>query len=363
MELDKLDQIAKMAFQSNVIIHNQIVNLKVGANQISTEGNSLEILIHGRESFTLEEWKDFLIRSIGLESTEFSERAKDISLVRMVPFVESNYNMVELGKRGTGKTNFYQSFSSNSLLLSGGKVPVKKIFMNRSNNAPGAVCNSDVVCFDEVGSLSFDKEDGINILKDYMGNGTFNIGRNSITATGSIVFIGNLHLSSEQQLNTGNLFDSLPNRVSEDTAFMDRIHAFVPGWEFPILNKRLITDHLGLESNFLAKCLNQLRVIDRISSISSRVVFGGGLSFRDIKAVNKTLNGLLQLMEPNPEAKISDELLEWALKVSLEYRLRVKEQQKKIKPEDFENSKFSYRIGEGAETFVWTPESFSENKL
>jgi ATP-dependent Lon protease len=329
-----------------------------------SQRNVLEVLYKGRELFTLEEWKDFLIRSVGMEPTELSEKAKNVLFVRMIPFLERNYNMIELGPRGTGKSHLYQQISPYSHLVSGGKATVAKMFVNMGSGERGLVCKYDVVCFDEVSGVSFDQKDGVNIMKGYMESGEFSRGKETIRADGGIVMVGNFEVDVEHQQRIGHLFGPLPQEMRDDTAFMDRIHAFVPGWDFPKLNKQYFTNHFGLVSDFLAECWTRLRDINRITSVSPRIDYGGALSGRDTTAVNKTMNGLLKLMQPNPEVPITDELLEWAIKVSLEYRRRVKEQQKRIGSAEFRNTHFSYRIGEsGVETFVTTPEIHSENTI
>jgi ATP-dependent Lon protease len=329
-----------------------------------SQRNVLEDYYKGRESFTLEEWKDFLIRSVGMEPTELTEKAKNVLFVRMIPFIERNYNMIELGPRGTGKSHLYQQISPYSHLVSGGKASVAKMFVNMGSGERGLVCKYDVVCFDEVSGISFDQKDGVNIMKGYMESGEFSRGKEPIRADGGVVMVGNFDVDVEHQQRIGHLFGPLPPEMRDDTAFMDRIHAFVPGWDFPKLNKIYFTNHYGLVSDFLAECWTRLRDISRISTVSSNIDYGGALNGRDTTAVNKTLNGLLKLMQPNPEVPISDEILEWAIKISLEYRRRVKEQQKRIGSAEFRNTHFSYRIGEdGIETFVTTPEIHSENTI
>ncbi len=325
----------------------------------------LDILKKGRENFTLQEWKDFLIRSIGLEPSALSEKAKNVQFARMIPFVERNYNMIELGPRGTGKSHLFQQISPYSHLVSGGKATVAKMFVNMGNGERGLVCKYDVVCFDEVAGVSFDQKDGVNIMKGYMESGEFSRGKEPIRADGGIVMVGNFEVDVEHQQRIGHLFGPLPPEMRNDTAFMDRIHAFVPGWDFPKLDNKIhLTNHFGLVSDFLSECWTRLRDVSRLSSVLSRIDYGGALSGRDTSAVNKTLNGLLKLMQPDQEAPISDELLEWAVKVAMEYRRRVKEQQKRIGSAEFRNTHFSYRIGEdGVETFVTTPEIHSENTI
>lgn len=329
-----------------------------------SQRNVLDILYKGREEFSLDEWKDFLIRSVGMEPTTLSEKAKNVLFVRMIPFVERNYNMIELGPRGTGKSHLYQQISPYSHLVSGGKATVAKMFVNMGNGERGLVCKYDLVCFDEVSGVSFDQKDGVNIMKGYMESGEFSRGKEPIRADGGIVMVGNFEVDVEHQQRIGHLFGPLPQEMRDDTAFMDRIHSFVPGWDFPKLNKSYFTNHFGLVSDFLAECWTRLRDINRTSSVLARVDYGGALSGRDTTAVNKTLNGLLKLMQPNTEVPISDELLEWAIKISLEYRRRVKEQQKRIGSAEFRNTHFSYRMGDnGVETFVTTPEIHSENTI
>ncbi len=232
------------------------------------------------------------------------------------------------------------------------------------NGERGLVCKYDVVCFDEVSGISFDQKDGVNIMKGYMESGEFSRGKEPIRADGGIAMVGNFDVDVEHQQRVSHLFGPMPKEMRDDTAFMDRIHAFVPGWDFPKLNKTYFTEHFGLVSDFLAECWTRLRDTSRLSTVLPRIDYGGALSGRDTTAVNKTLNGLLKLMQPNPEVPVSDELLEWAVKIALEYRRRVKEQQKRVGSAEFRNTHFSYRIGEdGVETFVTTPEIHSENTI
>ena len=329
-----------------------------------SQRNVMDVLFKGRENYTLEEWKDLLIRSVGMEPSMLSEKAKNVLFVRMIPFVERNYNLIELGPRGTGKSHLYQQISPYSHLVSGGKATVAKMFVNMGSGERGLVCKYDVVCFDEVSGISFDQKDGVNIMKGYMESGEFSRGKEPIRADGGIVMVGNFEVDVEHQQRISHLFGPLPKEMRDDTAFMDRIHAYVPGWDFPKLNKSYLTNHFGLVSDFLAECWTRLRDINRIHSVLGRIDYGSALSGRDISGANKTLNGLLKLMQPNPEAPVPDELLEWAIKVSLEYRRRVKEQQKRIGSAEFRNTHFSYRLGEnGVETFVTTPEIHSESTI
>ena len=324
----------------------------------------LNTLAESRKSFTTEEWKHLLLRSIGLESAGLSERQKNALLLRMVPFVERNYNLVELGPRGTGKSHLFQQVSPYAHLISGGKASVARMFVNNSTGQRGLVCQYDVVCFDEVSGISFDQKDGVNIMKGYMESGEFSRGKESIRADGSIVLLGNFDVDVEHQQRIGHLFGPMPPEMRDDTAYMDRIHSFLPGWDVPKVSKDLLTDHFGLVSDFLSECWTQLRQQSRVAQLQSRVFFGGALSGRDTNAVNKTVSGLLKLLYPGSEMEVPDSDLEWAIRIAMEARRRVKEQQKRIGAAEFRNSHFSYVMGaDGVEKFVSTPELQSDNSI
>ena len=324
----------------------------------------LDTLSSARKNFTTDEWKDILLRSIGLEPSQIDDNAKNAMLLRMVPFVERNYNMVELGPRGTGKSHLFQQVSPYAHLISGGKATVAKMFVNNANGQRGLVCQYDVVCFDEVSGISFDSKDGVNIMKGYMESGEFSRGKESIRGDGSMVFVGNFDVDVAHQQRVGHLFGPLPDEMRDDTAWMDRIHCYLPGWNVPKMNSSLLTDHFGLVSDFLSECLSHLRNQSRISVLQGRVNFGGALSGRDTNSVNKTVSGLLKLLYPGMEDQVPDEDLEWAVRQGLEVRRRVKEQQKRIGSAEFRNTHFSYIMGnEGIEQFVATPELRSDNDI
>src|SRR3990172_4549351 len=286
-----------------------------------SKSDVLDVLAKGRQTFSVAEWMDFLLRSIGLEPSALNDRAKKVVLLRMVPFVERNYNMVELGPRGTGKSHLFQQISPYSHLISGGKATVAKMFVNNATGQRGLVCQYDVVCFDEISGISFDQKDGVNIMKGYMESGEFSRGK-------------------------------------------DRIHAYLPGWDVPKIRKELLTDHFGLVSDFLSECWSQLREQSRLPQLQNRVFFGGALSGRDTNAANKTVSGLLKLLYPDVQAKIPDEDIEWAVRIAMEARRRVKEQQKRIGAAEFRSTHFSYVMGkDGVERFVSTPELQSENSI
>lgn len=324
----------------------------------------LDTLGEARASFSTEEWKDFILRGIGLEPSTLEERAIDAVFLRMVPFVERNYNLVELGPRGTGKSHLFQQVSPYAHLISGGKATIAKMFVNNATGARGLVCQYDVVCFDEISGISFDSKEGINIMKGYMESGEFSRGKENIRADGSMVFVGNFDVDVEHQQRVGHLFGPLPEEMRDDTAWMDRIHGYLPGWDIPKMSADLVTDHFGLVSDFFSECLSRLRFQSRVSVLQNRVHFGGALSGRDVNAVNKTASGLLKLIYPSPTMEVSDEDLEWAVRLALEVRRRVKEQQKRIGAAEFRNTHFSYFIGDdGVEKFVATPELRSDNEI
>lgn len=326
----------------------------------------LDLLCTGRRAFSsTSAWIDFLLRSIGLEPSAFDERAKKVALLRMIPFVERNYNLVELGPRGTGKSHLFQQISPYAHLISGGKATVARMFVNMASGQRGLVCQYDVVCFDEVAGVSFDSKDGVNIMKGYMASGEFSRGKDSIRAEGGIVLVGNLDVDLEQAQRFGHLLAPLPPEMRDDTAFMDRLHAYAPGWDYPKLDPRKhLTNHFGLVSDFLSECWTRLRTTSRASVLDGRIHFGGALSGRDIEAARKTVSGLVKLLHPDPSTQVPDEDLEWIVRLALESRRRVKEQQKRVFKSEFKNTLFSYTVGlDGVEQFVATPELHSDEAI
>ncbi len=315
--------------------------------------NVLDALYEGRAKFTTEEWKGFLLRSIGLEPTQMTERNRDVLILRMVPFVENNSNLVELGPRGTGKSHLFQQISPYAHLISGGKATVARMFVNMATGQRGLVCQYDVVCFDEISGISFDQKDGVNIMKGYMESGEFSRGKESIRAYGGLVLVGNFEVDVEHQQRIGHLLGPMPPEMRDDTAFMDRIHCYLPGWDVPKISEPLKTDHFGLVSDFLSECWTRLRSQGRGAVLQGRVTFGGALSGRDQNAVNKTISGLLKLLHPSPNEAVPDEDLEWAVRLALECRRRVKEQQKRIGAAEFRNTQFSYALGPDGVEQLW----------
>lgn len=323
----------------------------------------LEVVAGGRAAFTTAQWRELLLRSIGFEPDALDERAQDLLLLRMVPFVERNFNMVELGPRGTGKSHLFQQVSPYAHLVSGGKATVAKMFVDNSTGKRGLVAQYDVVCFDEVSGVDFDQKDGVNILKGYMESGEFSRGKESIRASGSVVMVGNFDVDVAHQQRVSHLFGPFPKQMRDDTAFMDRIHAYVPGWDIPKINRGLFTEHFGLVSDFLSEAWSRLRDQSRLSALQGRVLYGGALSGRDATAVNKTISGLLKLLYPDRSAEVAEEDLEWAVRLAMESRRRVKEQQRRIGSAEFRNTHFSFTVGEGVEQFVSTPELQSPDEI
>jgi uncharacterized protein (TIGR02653 family) len=324
--------------------------------QMSTR-DALSTFTSGRAQFNLEQWRDLLLRSVGFEPARLTSRQQDVLVARMIPFVVRNYNAVELGPRGTGKSHLFQQVSPYAHLVSGGKATIANMFVNMNSGRRGLVAQYDVVCFDEVSGVSFDQKEGVNILKGYMESGEFSRGRESIRAEGGIVMVGNFDVDVEQQLTVGHLLSPLPKEMQNDTAFMDRIHAYIAGWDVPKLDPSYFTEHFGFVSDYLAEVWTQLRRTSRLDVLQGRLAWGSELSGRDRKAVNNTIDGLLKLLYPDPDMDVPDEFLAWAAALSLEMRRRVKEAQAFIGSAEFGKVDLSYRIGDGPDTVVYCEES------
>ncbi|OBI43924.1 TIGR02688 family protein [Mycobacterium kyorinense] len=324
--------------------------------QMSTH-DALGEFVSGRKHFTLDQWRSLLLRSVGFAPERFTVRQQDILLLRMVPFVVNNYNAVELGPRGTGKSHLFQQISPYAHLVSGGKATIANMFVNMSTGRRGLVAQYDVICFDEVSGVSFDQKEGVNILKGYMESGEFSRGKESIRADGGIVMVGNFDVDVSHQLRTGHLLGPLPKEMRDDTAFMDRIHAYIPGWDVPKLNPSYFTDHFGFVSDFLAEVWSRLRRAPRLDAIQGRLDWGNQLSGRDRKAANHTVDGLLRLLYPDPEMEVPAEFLAWAATLALESRRRVKEAQAFIGADEFGHTDLSFSIGGGSEVIVYCDES------
>ena len=324
--------------------------------QMSTR-DARDTFVAGRAHFSLDQWRDLLLRSVGFEPSRFSVREQDILIARMVPFVVPNYNAVELGPRGTGKSHLFQQVSPYAHLVSGGKATVANMFVNNTTGRRGLVAQYDVICFDEVSGVSFDSKEGVNILKGYMESGEFSRGKESIRADGGVVMVGNFDVDVQDQLRLGHLFGPMPKEMRDDTAFHDRIHAYLPGWDVPKLDPSYFTSHFGFVSDFLAECWSQLRRVSRLDVTQGRLQWGSQLSGRDRKAANNTVNGLLKLLWPNPEMDVPDDALAWAAELALEFRRRVKEQQARIGAAEFGQVDLSYRVGDGPDTVVYCDEA------
>ena len=318
--------------------------------QMSTRG-ALDTFIRGRAAFTLDEWRELLLRSVGFEPATLTRRQQDILLLRMVPFVVSNYNAVELGPRGTGKSHLFQQVSPYAHLVSGGRASIANMFVHLGSGKRGLVAQYDVICFDEVSGVQFDSKEGVNILKGYMESGEFSRGKESIKATGGIVMVGNFDVDVEDQLRHGHLLAPLPKEMRDDTAFMDRIHAFIPGWDVPKLDPTYFTHHFGFVSDFLAECWTHLRRTSRLEAIQGRIQWGSQLSGRDRRATENTVNGLLKLLYPDHDSEVPTEFLEWAAELAVEMRRRVKEQQAFIGVSEFGNVDLSYAV-DGADSKI-----------
>jgi uncharacterized protein (TIGR02653 family) len=323
--------------------------------QMSTR-DALDTFVRGRDHFALDQWRKLLLRSVGFEPAQFTRREQDILLVRMVPFVVPNYNAVELGPRGTGKSHLFQQISPYAHLVSGGKATIANMFVNNATGRRGLVAQYDVVCFDEISGVSFDTKEGVNILKGYMESGEFSRGKESIRAEGGIVMVGNFDVDVQEELRRGHLFGPMPKEMRDDTAFHDRIHAYLPGWDVPKLDPSYFTAHFGFVSDFLAECWSQLRRASRLDVLQGRLAWGAQLSGRDRKAVNNTVNGLLKLLWPNPDMDVPDDALAWAAELALELRRRVKEQQAQIGVAEFGDVDLSYRLGDRPERVVYCQE-------
>jgi uncharacterized protein (TIGR02653 family) len=321
--------------------------------------DALGTFIAGRRKFTLDQWRELLLRSVGFEPSRLERRQQDILIARMVPFVVRNYNAVELGPRGTGKSHLFQQVSPYAHLVSGGKATIANMFVNMSTGRRGLVAQYDVICFDEVSGVSFDQKEGVNILKGYMESGEFSRGRESIRAEGGIVMVGNFDVDVETQLRVGHLLSPLPKEMRDDTAFMDRIHAYIPGWDVPKLDPSYFTTHFGFVSDFLAEVWSQLRRTTRLDALQGRLEWGSQLSGRDRKAVNNTVDGLLRLLYPDPSMEVPEDFLAWAAGLAIEMRRRVKEAQAFIGAAEFGKVDLSFRLGAGADTVVFCQESLA----
>ena len=314
----------------------------------------IQELLAGRTEFTRDEWIELLLRSAGLEPTTFSDEAKWHLLARMIPLCENNYNCCELGPRSTGKSHIYKEISPNTILVSGGKTTVANLFYNMASHQIGLVGLYDVVAFDEVAGINFSDNDGVQIMKDYMASGSFARGKAEIGAQASMVFVGNINQSVESLVKTSHLLAPFPS-VMIDTAFFDRFHAYIPGWEIPKFSPENFSDRYGFIVDYLAEWLREMRKRSFTDAIDPYFRLGNNLKQRDVQAVRKTVSGLLKLLFPDGSFNKEDlrEVLVYALRV----RRRIKEQLKKIGGMEFYDVHFSYIDLETLEEyFVSLPE-------
>jgi len=314
----------------------------------------LEELFEGRRAFTEEQWINVLLRSVGMEPTNLSDRVKWHLLARMIPLVENNYNCCELGPRGTGKSHIYKEISPNSILISGGQTTVANLFYNMARHTVGLVGLWDVVAFDEVAGISFKEHGGVQIMKDYMASGSFARGRDAINAYAAMVFIGNLNQPVDTLVKTSHLLAPFPDDMI-DSAFFDRFHAYIPGWEIPKMRPEYFTNQYGLIVDYLAEWLREMRKRNFGDAINKFFKLGRDLNQRDTIAVKHTVSGLLKLLYPNEE--YTKDAVRLCLEYALETRRRVKEQLKKIGGMEFYDVHFSYIDQESMEEkFISVPE-------
>ena len=308
-----------------------------------------------RENFTDDEWIDVVLRSVGMEPLQFDKRVKWLHLARLIPLVENNYNLVELGPRGTGKSHIYKEISPNSILVSGGQTTVANLFYNMGTKQVGLVGMWDCVAFDEVAGIKFKDQDGVQIMKDYMASGSFARGKEEKNAYASMVFVGNINQSVDAILKTSHLFEPFPESMGNDTAFLDRIHCYTPGWEIPKYRPEFFTNDYGFITDYFSEIMRELRKISYADAYTHYYRLGNNLNQRDVIAVKKTVSGMIKLI--HPDGKFDKESVEEILRFALEMRRRVKEQQKKIGGMEFYDVNFAYIDNETfSEEYVPVPE-------
>ena len=315
----------------------------------------IDEIFDGRKKFSKEEWIDVILRSTGIEPNSLTEREKWLHLARIIPLVENNYNLCELGPRGTGKSHLYKEISPNSILISGGQTTVANLFYNMASKTVGLVGLWDCVAFDEVAGITFKDKDGIQIMKDYMASGSFARGKEEKNASASMAFVGNINQSVDVLLKTSHLFDPFPDAMSSDTAFFDRMHCYIPGWEIPKYRPEYFTNEYGFITDYLSEFLREMRKRSFADAFEKYFKLGHNLNQRDVIAVRKTVSGLVKIIYPDGE--FTKEGIEEILTFALEVRRRVKEQLKKIGGMEFYDINFSYiDLETFAEEYVSVPE-------
>lgn len=316
----------------------------------------------GRKEFTKDEWIDILLRSTGMDPTKFTDRVTRLLLARMLPLVENNFNLCELGPRSTGKSHLYKEISPNSILVSGGQTTVANLFYNMGSKQVGLVGLWDCMAFDEVAGINFKKKDGVQIMKDYMASGSFARGKAEIPAYASMVFVGNINQSVDSLLKTSHLFDPFPAAMAYDTAFLDRMHCYVPGWEIPKYRPDYFTGDYGFITDYLSEFMKEMRKEPYGDAADKYFRFGNNLNQRDMIAVRKMISGFTKLIYP--DGVYTKEEMEEIVQYSLEMRRRVKEQMKKIGGMEFYDVNFSYIDQKTFEEhFVGVPEQSSRKLI
>ncbi|MDD4402533.1 MAG: protease Lon-related BREX system protein BrxL [Desulfitobacteriaceae bacterium] len=322
---------------------------------IQMPGLDLDEVKAARAHFSEEEWIDLVLRSTGMEPSQLDKRVKWLHLARLLPLIENNYNLCELGPRGTGKSHIYKEISPNSILVSGGQTTVANLFYNMANKTVGLVGLWDCVAFDEVAGIKFKDQDGVQIMKDYMASGSFARGKEIKNAYASMVFVGNINQSVDVILKTSHLFEPFPEAMANDTAFLDRMHCYLPGWEIPKYRPEHFTNDYGFITDYFSEIMRELRKISYADAYSHYFKLGNNLNQRDVIAVKKTVSGLVKLIYP--DGRFTKENIEEILQFALEMRRRVKEQLKKIGGMEFYDVNFSYIDNETfTEEYVSVPE-------
>lgn len=322
---------------------------------IQMPGIDMDELKAARANFSESEWIDVILRSTGMEPDQLTNREKWLHLARLIPLVENNYNFVELGPRGTGKSHIYKEISPNSILVSGGQTTVANLFYNMSSRQIGLVGMWDCVAFDEVAGITFKDKDGIQIMKDYMASGSFARGKEEKNASASMVFVGNINQSVDVLLKTSHLFEPFPDAMANDTAFLDRMHCYLPGWEIPKYRPDHFTNDYGFITDYLSEVMREMRKTSYSDAYDPYFKLGNQLSQRDVTAVKKTVSGMVKLIYP--DGNFNKEQIETILRFAFEMRRRVKEQLKKIGGMEFYDVNFSYIDKEDfSEEYVPVPE-------
>ncbi|WP_416037922.1 protease Lon-related BREX system protein BrxL [Lactococcus formosensis] len=325
---------------------------------IQMPGLDINEVKQGRSAFTEEEWIDVVLRSVGMEPTQFDERVKWLHLTRLVPLIENNFNFCELGPRGTGKSHVYKEISPNSILVSGGQTTVANLFYNMARRTMGLVGMWDTVAFDEVAGINVKDGDLVQIMKDYMASGSFARGKEEKNASASMVFVGNINQSVDVILKTSNLFEPFPEKMGTDTAFLDRMHCYLPGWEIPKYRPDYFTNDYGLITDYFSEVMRELRKTTYSDAIDQYFKLGSQLNQRDTIAVKKIVSGLIKLVYPH--GVFGKEEVEKVLRIAIEMRRRVKEQLKKIGGMEFFDVNLSYiDLEENREEYVTVPEQGS----